>query len=308
MFFGGQNLTIKKEKEMNKDKKTVYDIILDRIIDKMNDGIVPWQCPWSKLGGFPKNAVSLKEYRGINRLLLGLSGFQSNSFLTYKQCQGLGGHVKPREKGLPVVYFNFLEKPGENPDKPEETILLPLMRYYTVFNTTQCEGLPEEVYALPKKQIEFDSVSACNEVLNGFINGPEIRHNEARAFYRPNEDYINMPVPDTFRSSEEYYSTLFHELTHSTGHEKRLSRASVVDMCPFGSTNYSREELIAEIGASFLCGTTGIENKTIDNSAAYINGWLNVLKDDKGAVIVAAGQAQKAVDLILNVVWEDQKA
>lgn len=285
---------------MNNNKMNVYDIIMDRIITKLSDGVVPWQCPWSELGGFPKNAVSQKEYRGINRLLLAFSGFQSNSFLTYKQCQSLGGHVKPKEKGFPIVYWNFIEKPGENPDKPEETVSLPLLRYYTVFNTTQCEGLPEKMYALPKKQIEFDSISACDKVLNGFVDRPEIQHNEARAFYRPDKDYINMPMPDTFRSPEEYYSTLFHELTHSTGHEKRLNRTSIVDICPFGSTNYSREELIAEIGSSFLCGTTGIENKTIDNSTAYINSWLKKLKEDKSAVVVAAGQAQKAVDFILR--------
>jgi len=134
---------------------------------------------------------------------------------------------------------------------------------------------------------------------------PTLHYEEPRAYYRPLTDAINMPRPELFDSPEKYYSTLFHEMTHSTGHERRLNRSTLTDLCPFGSTSYSKEELVAEMGAAFLCGVCGIKNRTIDNSAAYIASWLRVLKNDKQMVILAAAQAQRAADFIQGVTYQD---
>jgi len=136
-------------------------------------------------------------------------------------------------------------------------------------------------------------------------NCPEIRRGGGRAFYRPSEDLVNIPRPEAFESTEEHYCTLFHELVHSTGHGSRLDRKTIKDVAPFGSANYSREELIAEMGAAFLCGSAGIENATIDNSAAYIKGWLGVLGSDSKMVVIAASQAQKAAEYILHKQYKE---
>jgi antirestriction protein ArdC len=171
-----------------------------------------------------------------------------------------------------------------------------LLRYYQVFNVEQCRGL-----AYPTSASEQNTVSPlvqCEHIVGNMPNAPLIRHGEPQAYYSPSADVINMPVRHLFHSSEEYFSTLFHEMTHSTGHATRLNRRTLTGLCPFGSTNYSNEELCAEMGAAYLCGITGIVNRTIDNSAAYIQGWLGKLKRDPKVLVQAAAQAQRAVDYI----------
>jgi len=281
-----------------------YEVITNRIIEKLEQGVVPWQKPWGeKAEGFPKNLITKKEYRGVNIFMLVAAGYTNPFWLTYNQTKQLGGQVKQGERGWPVVFWKWLEVAAKEDSKKEtegrvpETV--PMLRYYTVFNVEQCDGIEAPKTAAPEAR-EFTPIEICEQIVAGYPAAPRIKHGEARAYYVPSADTINMPARELFKSTEEYYSTLFHEMTHSTGHQNRLNRKTLTDLCPFGSTNYSREELVAEMGAAFLCGRTGIENKTIDNSASYLVSWLKQLKTDKTMMVMAAAQAQKAVDHILG--------
>jgi antirestriction protein ArdC len=279
---------------------SVYEIITGKIIEKLEQGTAPWTRPWSG-GQLPRNLVTGKTYRGINLFLLNMANYASPYWLTYRQCQEKGGQVKKGERSSQVVFWQLPEKGAkEQDDEGEEGTgrKAPLLRYYCVFNAEQCDGL--DIPQLEQEAREFSPLEACEALIHGMpANSPEIRHNEQKAYYVPSMDYVNMPKPETFRSSEEYYSTLFHELTHSTGHSSRLSRKGITVHNGFGSADYGKEELVAEMGAAFLCGCTGIEN-LIDNSSAYIAGWLKAIREDKKIVITAAAAAQKAVDYILN--------
>jgi antirestriction protein ArdC len=191
-------------------------------------------------------------------------------------------------------------------DAPDTADLqMPVLRFYRVFNATQVEGIEDHpaLQALKvEPQIEFEPLAACARIAASMPNAPRLTHNEQRAYYSPHDDLVNMPEPETFKGSEEYYATLFHELTHSTGHRSRLFRSSfdAGKIAAFGSNEYGEEELTAEMGASFLCGESGISPATIDNAAAYINGWMHKIKGDPKLVIIAAARAQKAADYILD--------
>jgi len=182
-----------------------------------------------------------------------------------------------------------------------ETEEIPFLRYYTVFNLDQCAGIPEDkIPVLEEKTREFNPIEEAEKIVAGYTRRPKIEHVESRAYYRPASDLVNMPKKELFKSDAEYYSTLFHELTHSTGHETRLNRSGITDLQGFGSHSYSKEELCAEFGAAYLCGESGIVDRTIENSSAYIQGWLKRLRSDKKFLVQAAAQGQKAVDFILN--------
>ena len=279
----------------------VYQIITDRIIALLEQGTVPWHRPWGGPDGIPKNLASGKEYRGINVFMLSSAGYESPYWLSYKQAKNRDGHVKKGEKGWPVVYWNWIER--GNPDIGEPLEKRPFLKYYTVFNVEQCDNVPYPETRRPEN--DFSSIKACKEVVSRMPRLPTIEHKLNRAFYRPAQDLVNMPKSEWFESSEEYYSTLFHELVHSTGHESRLARVGISGTVVFGSRLYSREELIAEMGAAYLCGHTGIENKTIENSAGYIEGWVGRLRKNNKLVVQAGAQAQKAADYILNKNWYD---
>jgi antirestriction protein ArdC len=271
----------------------VYEIITSRIIEKLEAGTAPWLKPWTG-GEMPKNLTTGKTYRGANLFLLNMMNFSSPYWLTFRQCKERGGHVKPGEKATPIVFWNISKREDEDGEERE----IPLLRYYNVFNVEQCEGL--QVDAIAAEPQHFSPLTECERIINDMPNSPEIRHNEPRAYYVPAKDYVNMPKAETFHSSEEYYSTLFHELTHATGHSSRLNRKGLT-VNAFGSSEYGKEELVAEMGAAFLCGSTRIENRVIDNSAAYVAGWLKAIKGDKKIFITAAAAAQKAADYILNI-------
>lgn len=283
----------------------VYEIITDRIVSQLEKGTVPWQKPWSGMAASePRNLVSKKGYRGINAFLTDCQGYTSPYWLSFKQAGDLGGKIKTGEKGTPVIFWNWVKKGTGKQDPVTDAELLkniPFLRYYTVFNSQQCE-LPEGklplVPDLPDNGLT--PIACCERIAAKMPNAPAIRYGEQRAYYRPSTDSVNMPKFGTFRTAEAFYSTLFHELTHATGHEKRLNRSGITDATYFGTSNYSKEELVAEMGAAFLCGTAGIENRTTDNSAAYIASWLRQLRKDTKLVIVAAAQAQKAADYILH--------
>ena len=289
--------------------KDVYAAITRRIMDALAQGVVPWQWPWDAQQGRPRNLVTDKPYRGINLWLLVMAG-GSPFWLTYKQAQRIGGQVRKGEHGIEVVVWKWVTKtvkPTEaaagEPAEPGRTKRYAMLRSYTVFNAMQCE-LPadwrERAEIAAPALAEADKIQACEQIVATMPHRPEIVHAGVTAMYQPGPDRVTMPAPQRFAVPARYYSTLFHELTHATGHPRRLDRATLVDMVSFGDTNYSKEELCAEMGAVYLCGVAGIENRTCDQSAAYIQGWLRTLQDDTKLLIGAAAQAQRAVDFILG--------
>jgi len=247
---------------------TPYDVITARIIEKLEEGTIPWRKPWNVETGAPRN-IRGTPYRGINVFLLGCQAYDSPVWLTFNQAREIGGSVKRGERGSPVVFWKWLEKADPETGKKER---IPLLRYYSVFNVSQCEGVP--VPSLDQPVRSHRPIEECEKVVQGYENGPAIQHGGGAAFYNPGADRVTIPATERFASPEDYYATLFHELGHSTGHRSRLAREGVTDAKRFGSHDYSREELVAEMAAAFLAGRCGIELQTLDNSAAYIGNWL----------------------------------
>ena len=248
----------------------------------------------SKPGFFNTLLISKRPYRGINCFLLNISGYASPYWATFNQISKLGGKVIKGQRSTPVVFWKWIEI--EDKDTGEK-VEKPFLRYYRVFNLEQTEGLKSPESEDPQ-EIIFTPLQQCEQIIENMPRKPMAQHKFQAAWYKPSIDLVNMPRPETFESAEEYYSTFFHELAHATGHPGRLNRPTLTEMAPFGSTNYSKEELVAEMTSAMLCGVTGIENRTIDNSAAYVQGWLKKLKNDKRLVVLAAAQAQKAADYI----------
>jgi antirestriction protein ArdC len=278
--------------------ETVYQVITDRVIALLQQGTVPWQKPWQGAELAPQNLVSRKPYRGVNVFLLHAMSYTSPYWLTFRQAQELGGHVRKGEKACPVVFWKWLDV-----ERNGEKERVPFLRYYSVFNVAQCEGIESHVPTATGPNREHSPVETAERIVQCMPKRPLIKHGQAQAFYHPTDDYVGMPSPEQFRSGEGYYSVLFHELTHSTGHGIRLARKGVAggegQWSAFGSNPYAKEELVAEMGAAFLCGQAGIVERTIENSASYIANWLSKLKDDAKLVVQAAAQAQKAADFIL---------
>jgi len=290
----------------------VYSIVTERIIEKLEAGTIPWHKPWRSIGA-PQNLVSKKSYRGINVWLLTMQGYISPYWATLRQINELGGRVRKGEKSTPVVFWRVYVDGVEvransdqhDPEREQEEgqgRRRFVLRYYSIFNTEQCE-LPASVsekLAFPEQR-QLDPIEACEKILTGMPNPPEIVHAGDQAFYSPITDRITMPPRGLFANAEEYWSTFWHEAGHASGHRKRLNRDSITEAAPFGSATYSVEEIVAEMTAAYLCGITGIENRTIDNSAAYVAGWLRQLRDQRNLIIHAAAQAQRACDYILNL-------
>lgn len=276
-----------------------YERITARILQQLENGTVPWRKPWrGGEAGHPRNLVSGRHYRGVNVFLLACAPYDVPYWLTFRQAKKLGGRVQKGEESTPVVFWRWIERENADTGKVEK---FPVLRHYNVFNLAQCDLPPEkvpEVATVPENN--FEPIQVCEDVVAGMPDPPSIRHGGGSAYYRPATDSVQMPRPERFDVREEYYCALFHELTHSTGHPSRLDRPGITELKPFGTPDYSREELVAEMGATFLCGHCGIENAVINNSAAYIAGWLQSLRDDNRLVIQAAGAAQKAADLILH--------
>ena len=291
-----------------KEKIDCYQIITDRIIGLLESGVVPWRKPWKTNGGFPRNLISGKAYRGVNIWLLHAMNYESPLWLTYKQAAELGGNVKRGEKACPVVFWKKWEKENKQTGEKE---FFPLMRFYYVFNVAQCENIPaDRLPAVPETTPDalpaaFD-VSLAESIVTGYKNPPAVKHGMAKAYYSPGGDYVGMPDNGKFVSPGYYYATLFHELAHSTGHVSRLNRPGIMDNAGMGSPAYAREELTAEMTSAFLCGAAGIADTggLIENSAAYVASWLQALRNDKKLVVQAAGLAQRASDYILNVTHE----
>jgi len=286
----------------------VYQMVTDLIIEKLESGIVPWKKPWNDYG-LAVNYLSKKQYRGINQLIL--NGLHAKPFyLTFHQAKSLGGRIKKGAKSIPVVYWNFTYRHKESNRKiasediaayPSDLIVkTAFLKYYRVFNIDDVLQADFDLPELNQNSNNY-SIELCDQLLLDMKDQPEIKYKENQAYYDPTHDYINMPPIELFKTSELYYSILHHELIHSTGHSKRLNRFDNNEISNFNSSSYSKEELVAEIGAAFLNNHTGILNdETLTDSTAYIQGWLNKLRNDKKFIIEASGKAQKAVDYILN--------
>jgi len=274
----------------------VYALVTNRIIKQLEAGIIPWKKPWASTG-FPKNLISKYEYRGINVFMLASMRYIQPYWLTFKQLKSLGGSVIKGEKACPVVFWKWLEKENDEEEKSEK---YPLLRHYWVFNVQQCKGIDKKIPELPVRQKEFEPIEEAKSIVKNMPNPPKFRGEKNQAYYNVKEDVVNIPVELMFGSREEYYCTYFHEISHATGHPDRLARKEVIEKNMFGSADYSKEELVAEMGAAFLCDHAGIFQETLENSAAYIQGWLSKLKNDKKMLLFAASQAQKAADYILN--------
>jgi antirestriction protein ArdC len=274
----------------------VYEVITSRILEQLESGVVPWRRPWTMVDS--KNVATGKKYRGVNSITL-----PGGLFATFKQVKALGGHVKKGAHGFPVVFFSFPSgKEGEE-EHEEETEkkgrTAPIIRYYHVFRVEDCEGL--ELEPIKGDEDKTTSIETAETIVQEMPNRPTIiEKSSGEAYYCPSTDTVQIPDRNQFSRIEEFYSTLFHELSHSTGHADRLGRKTRPAAAAFGSSNYGKEELVAEFGASFLCGAAKIDNTTIKNSASYIDSWKRVIKADSKLVLQAAGQAQRAADYILG--------
>jgi antirestriction protein ArdC len=293
---------------MKKTFTDVYQIVTDKIVELLEKGTVPWSKPWTVIGGrgvMPTNLVSKKPYRGINVWMLAAAGYGSPFWLSYKQATDLGGSVRQGEKSSLAVFWKRGEVEDKDTGEMKKTFLL---RYYRVFNVEQCDGLEKHLPKVekPKKGAKkFNPIAEAEQIVEGMPKRPDIKHGGSNAAYSPLFDIVKMPPRESFVDEPKYYTTLFHELTHSTGHASREGRFAgcTEDAKQFGSENYAKEELVAEMGAAFLCAVAGLDSTT-DHSAAYIKGWLKALKDDRKLVVNAAAAAHRAADFILDVKFE----
>ena len=271
----------------------IYAEITNRIVSEMESGLIPWQKPWVASGGCVSYATG-KPYSLLNQMLLGRPG----EYATFKQIQQAGGFVRKGQKASMVVFWKWIEQVDEDGEKKE----IPFLRYYNVFHIDQCEGLKAKHFpALPQTANADQKAEAiiCDYLKT---SGVKLNHEQGdRAFYRPSDDSITLPLLAQFRETAEYYSTAFHELIHSTGHMSRLNRLEKTAF--FGTEAYSKEELVAEIGASALVNIAGLETaNSFRINTAYVQNWLTVLKNDKRFIVSASGKAEKAVNLILGSV------
>jgi len=274
----------------------VYGIITEKLLSIMeNSGELPWKRPWNNAA----RSFSGHVYRGSNAFFLNwfasAAGWENPVFLTYNKIKELGGKVNEGEKPSLVTFWSFFNKKNASGDETDEQIAI--FRYYQTYCIDQISGI-----APPTKTVK-ENLDA-QAIVDGFKNKPTIKTAGDRAFYSPDADTITIPPIHTFSSSDEYYCTLFHELAHSTGARTRLNREGITNPIQFASHEYSVEELIAELTASFLCAECGITN-TLNNSAAYLKGWLQKLKSDPKMFVMAAQRAQKAADLILGKSYKE---
>ncbi|MGG4278087.1 ArdC family protein [Bacillus licheniformis] len=277
-------------------KKNVYEIITERIINQLEKGVVPWRKPWNN-NGIAVNWKTQKAYRGINAFIM-----EPGEYATMKQILKAGGRIKREEmKNFHiVVYWLWIDNEEEETDEKKK-FAVPL--YYKVWEINQCTGIESK---RKDETYQHNPIKKAEDIFNGYINSPDYTFNSGRAVYYPVIDKINCPPLKDFKVPEEYYSTLFHEMVHSTGHKSRLARPGVTSQnVAFGDPVYSKEELIAEMGAAMLCGVAGIFNHTIENSASYIASWMKAIKKDHKLVLQASAQAQKAADYILGVKNQD---
>ena len=280
----------------------IIDKVVEMVIEGLQNGTVPWRKTWKDI--YPMNAFSKHAYRGWNVLLLSFLCSKYNYtypfFASFKQISEAGGKVKKGEKAFPVVYWKITKKEKENPETGEDEITrLFYANYYNVFNLDQTEGLNMDKFLNAIPNNPNDPLEICDKIISNMPTPPNFTKNESGAFYRPSTDTVNVPDIHAFTSSQEYYSTMFHELAHATGHPKRLKRFES-NKTEFGAHSYDYEELVAEMSATFLCSHCGIE-QTLENSVAYLTGWAKFLKNERKTTLFgAATKAQAVCDYILG--------
>ena len=306
-----------------KKRKNLFAEITDTVIESLQGGIIPWEKPWSPEGlrDAPRSVSSGKVYNGSNWFWLELmrqaKGYSSPWWLTFKQAKNLGGSVRKGEKSSTAVFWKILSKDEEDEDGKNRTSSFPMLRSFAVFNVDQCD-LPQEAIdnlasrldrLAPKVSKDFQPIESAEHTIGNYIGkeGITLEHGGDRAFYGPSEDHIQMPQKQTFKAVESYYATLAHESVHSTGHSSRLARG-FEKQAAFGSEDYSREELVAELGSSMVLSVLGISKPEIEkNRDAYIQNWIKALKDDERAIVVASGKAAKAAEMVLALDNEGDK-
>jgi antirestriction protein ArdC len=290
--------------------KDIYQEVTDAVIEQMEKGNLVWRCGWRD-SALPSNVTTGIAYRGWNVFWLNfhtmIKGYETPQYLTFKQALDLGGNIRKGEKGVKIIYWATIQMKqvnheGHLADNEDEAGNRQRMvpKVYTVFNIAQAEGIefPEPIV---NHSTIVEKLNACEELIEHMPDRPVIETDGKFPVYYPVRDTVSVPEITSFVSAEEYYAALFHELAHSTGHASRLGRKEITEATAYGSESYSREELTAELTAAFLCALTGIGQQTLENSVAYLHGWLGALKNDKTLLIKAAGQAQKAADYIRNI-------
>jgi antirestriction protein ArdC len=281
----------------------IYQSVTDRIVAALDHGAPPWVRPWSVVSEtVPTNVQTRRPYRGINFALLSLQasarGYEVNRWLTYRQALELGGQVRKGEHGTPVVFWKLRKVaataetfPDTNPpDLPDR--VYPLLRAYTVFNVAQVDGL--DAQSSTTKTVEWPPEARAEELL--LMSGATVCHGGSKAFYRPDSDEIQLPPRSAFPTAAGYYNVALHELTHWTGHQTRCARDFSYR---FRAAAYAAEELVAEMGAAFLCAHCRIDGEL--RHASYLTSWLQMLRSDKQAMFIAAAKAQRAADYVLNL-------
>lgn len=290
------------------DRKEIYAKVTTTLIEMMREGVAPWSKPWIVTSTndpmAPQNASTGKAYRGINRMSLGLAmhvhGWTDPRFVTFKQCKDMGGRIIAESKGTTIVYNRRKEEVDKETGEVTRTYWL--LRYSTVFNVAQTEGL--DLDAIIADDFDgFDEHDDAQHLADAWLESERIplTHGGDRAFYAPLQDRIQMPNRDGFETPEHYYQTLFHEIIHSSGHSSRQDR---LDLDTFGSENYAKEELVAEIGAAMLYATAGLDRDLMEHSAAYLKAWADRLEDDPSILATAANAAERAAEYVLERVPE----
>jgi len=273
---------------MIKQKTSVYERVTNRILENLKKGVVPWRKSWQFV---PQNFYSKHEYKGCNFALLSCNAFTSPYYATFKQIKQSGHNVKKDSKAEMIVFWKFRKIIAES-DEDEDKVI-PMIRYYNVFNI-------EQTTIEVDNENQNKQIVSAETVINSSQNLPEIQHiNKLSAHYSERDDVVNVPSMNLFESSEDYYSVVFHELIHSTGHRSRLNRATIANYFK-SKEERAKEEMIAEIGASYLCAYCGIENFVLESESSYIDHWLSILNNDKRIFIHLASQAQKAAEFILS--------
>lgn len=294
----------------NAATRDLYREVTDKIISLIESGVAPWRRTWSCYG-LARNYATGHIYTGINFILMNHTEHPIPNFLTFSQIQERNGKIRKGAKAEQVIYFSVYYKDSQDQTISKEQAqarseageaiqILKFIKYYNVFNVADIEGIDfkySEVVLKPHEKI-----SRCEGIVEQMPKRPEFKCIDSnRAFYSPRLDFVNMPAIEQFETPEEYYSALFHELTHATGHASRLAREEITNPQSFGTNAYSREELVAEMGASFLCAQAQIDyDGMMENNAAYLGEWLKVLQADSKFIFKAAAEAQKAADFILN--------
>jgi antirestriction protein ArdC len=278
----------------------IYSQVNDRILAALEQGIVPWRRPWN--GQLSTNYDSGKQYRGVNILTLGIAemvhGYSAPYWLTFRQAQKHGGYIKRGEKATYIVFSDKKVREVEKNDGTKEQKIYHFFRSFPVFNWNQTEGVPTKEIG-PALDPDRDLIAVSDRILSLMPKPPAYRESGNSAYYIPKQDIVNLPPIETFRTTEGYVATKFHEYGHCTGHKSRLNRPGIMSVASFGGEEYSFEELVAELTSAYLCANNGIDN-TLENSTAYIQNWLEVLKNDKTMLLKASGKATAAVEYILG--------